>query len=477
MAEAPKPGLGPLKSSRSVPPKPGVPKDDGSVNLDSGVKLSNNGSEDKILQAIKTHDLEWLRKHADVGQISAAKADIFLTTAIRLNSLDTLEALLKSGFLPMQGGSSEKAALSKGSDWVDLMSRFAGREIVALAQQPTAPVAVAKTETSAGMVGMPSKAGQQSSDAGFAAGLALKEMQEKIDRLSAELAEKSAGLADLEAESIALKMQQEELQEHLLGMEKALDETESALAQKTQEVENLHIEMDLHKSGRVKFQFDPHEPADFDEQLREALLTTTGKAVQTALADGSLDTLRTKISRIRPSKRTLGPLFTWACEKGNLELAQVLLRCGAPIDFSENLPMTRACKTWKPDLVFWLARSGADWHFAGEYPLRCAARHGDHKACVGLWRMGASINARDGAALMEALRMGHIDTVTTLISLGINVYKNNDEIIEELSDIPEVVEHIAKVREMEKTAIAMDPLILERVASKLGKDWVSRRGS
>ena len=470
MAEQQKPGIvikgqrPPVRSSSSTPEVVG------NLSVESSDKINQNGFEDKILSSIKTHDVAWLKAHAVVDSINPIKADIFLMTALRANHLDTLEVLLQKGFRPTHNGTSERSALAKGGEVVALFERFIGRTLSA-PQRNAIPAVKPQQDQEAVQSEIP-----QASDLNNSVPLEeFNLLAQEIEVLRNELSEKQALLDRSQLEIVEFDTQVKSLNEMMGTLEGNLSEAKNNIIKRDIENENLQIEMALHKSGRVKFQFDPHEPDEYDKMLAEALITTTGKACAVAVSENSLNLLKNKLARIRPSKRTLGPLFTNACEKGDLGLAQTLFRCGAPIDYMENLPMARAAKHWQPDVVFWLARCGADWHFAGEYPLRCAARHGDSGACIGLWRMGASINARDGAALLEALRMGHVETVLTLISLGINVYNSDDEIVEELMDIPEILEHINTVRDQEKVANGIDALILERCASKLGKDWISRR--
>jgi ankyrin repeat protein len=124
-----------------------------------------------------------------------------------------------------------------------------------------------------------------------------------------------------------------------------------------------------------------------------------------------------------------------AANRGNLEIAQLLVAAGATVDFDAGdygWALTEAASEGHSDFVAYLLENGADVNRRSNgqgSPLNAAARGGHVAIAKMLLAEGAEINFQNdgqGSALNAAARNGHKDMVSYLLDNGAEINGWND---------------------------------------------------
>jgi uncharacterized protein len=121
----------------------------------------------------------------------------------------------------------------------------------------------------------------------------------------------------------------------------------------------------------------------------------------------------------------------WAADLDNLNIADVLIRAGAPVNAANDLgatPLYLGCRNRSVAMVDRLLAAGANANaklLNGETVLMTCARTGDSKAVKALLVHGADAKAKepehDQTALMWAAAQSHPEVVAMLIEFGADV--------------------------------------------------------
>jgi ankyrin repeat protein len=121
----------------------------------------------------------------------------------------------------------------------------------------------------------------------------------------------------------------------------------------------------------------------------------------------------------------------WAADLDNLNIADILIRAGAPVNAANDLgatPLYLACRNRSAPMVDRLLAAGADANaklIKGETALMTCARTGESKAVKALLVHGADAKAKepehDQTALMWAAAQSHPEAVGMLIEFGADV--------------------------------------------------------
>jgi ankyrin repeat protein len=125
------------------------------------------------------------------------------------------------------------------------------------------------------------------------------------------------------------------------------------------------------------------------------------------------------------------PALHWVVRVDDLETAQLLIRAGADVKFSDRYgvtPLYLACSNGNAAMIKLLLESGADPNTVdptGETALMTAARVGDLESVKVILDRGAKLDTTDPTyqqtALMIAVREDHPDVVRLLVERGANV--------------------------------------------------------
>lgn len=124
-----------------------------------------------------------------------------------------------------------------------------------------------------------------------------------------------------------------------------------------------------------------------------------------------------------PDKFNRTPLSI-AASKGNLNIMQLLLECGAEID--KGCPLHYACDSEHLSCILFLLKNGANVNLKNEdtYPLIISARKGNLEACKLLVKYGADVSVVDislETALHWACESENEDLITFLIDSGCDI--------------------------------------------------------
>ena len=125
----------------------------------------------------------------------------------------------------------------------------------------------------------------------------------------------------------------------------------------------------------------------------------------------------------------------WACYRDDLDIAQLLLAAGAPVNVANDLgvtPLWAASENRSVVMVELLLDADADPNVAllsGETAVMVAARSGSADVVARLVRAGADLNrsaTRGQTALMWAAAQRHADVVAVLLEHGADVHQRSD---------------------------------------------------
>jgi len=125
----------------------------------------------------------------------------------------------------------------------------------------------------------------------------------------------------------------------------------------------------------------------------------------------------------------------WACYLDDLDIAQLLLAAGAPVNVANDLgvtPLWAASENRSVVMVELLLDADADPNVAllsGETAVMVAARSGSADVVARLVRAGADLNrsaTRGQTALMWAAAQRHADVVAVLLEHGADVHQRSD---------------------------------------------------
>ena len=130
-----------------------------------------------------------------------------------------------------------------------------------------------------------------------------------------------------------------------------------------------------------------------------------------------------------PSEYDINTDLIEACEYGDLELVQDVIKLGADISTKDNLPLLMASKNGHFEIVKYLVENGANVSARGNDAFIWACGGGHLSTAKYLISKGADPFSQKNDALILACENGHISIIDYLISLGIDIRANNDEAI------------------------------------------------
>ncbi len=110
--------------------------------------------------------------------------------------------------------------------------------------------------------------------------------------------------------------------------------------------------------------------------------------------------------------------FSWACEKGYLNVVKFFFETGVNICSSRNYALRTAASNGHSDVVAFLIEKGAKVSDCDNFAIRHAATKG-HKSVVELLiKHGADGTANEDEAVVFAAMHGHLETVKILMKSG-----------------------------------------------------------
>ncbi|KAJ3083081.1 hypothetical protein HK102_001269 [Quaeritorhiza haematococci] len=128
-----------------------------------------------------------------------------------------------------------------------------------------------------------------------------------------------------------------------------------------------------------------------------------------------------------------GRALTNAVYKGHLEVARLLLGCGADVHANEDEAIRVAMSSLDPNLrdrrievVRLLLENGADVHVNDEMPLKWAAADGYLEIVQMLLEYGADIHAANEEPFLSAVRNRQMEVAKFLADRGADVHVHND---------------------------------------------------
>jgi len=122
-------------------------------------------------------------------------------------------------------------------------------------------------------------------------------------------------------------------------------------------------------------------------------------------------------------------LLSICSEKGFLYGVKKAIEMGANIHYNDDEALGYACDSGNGDLVEYLLKKGADIKWEGDILLQNAAYHGHAKVVKALLEYGADVHSNDEYALRFAAQEGHLDVVEVLLQYGADVHKYNDNLL------------------------------------------------
>ncbi|UCG66969.1 MAG: ankyrin repeat domain-containing protein, partial [Deltaproteobacteria bacterium] len=187
-----------------------------------------------------------------------------------------------------------------------------------------------------------------------------------------------------------------------------------------------------------------HQNISIDNSLIYTLTNSLEppKSLHEVAIEGDLDRVKAMLAggaNVNAWDQLNASALHYACQQGNIEVAELLIAKGARVDAGRATPLHYAVEKGHKEVVELLIAKGANvnatrgYPAEGDTPLHSAAR-GGHKEIVELLiAKGANVNATRGypaegdTPLHSAARAGHKDIVELLIAKGANVNaKNND---------------------------------------------------
>jgi ankyrin repeat protein len=161
-----------------------------------------------------------------------------------------------------------------------------------------------------------------------------------------------------------------------------------------------------------------------------------GSRLIDAVKEQDVAALRTLL-RTRPDVNVPEPdgatALHWAANRGNVEIASLLLKAGAKVDAANEYgvtPLSLACENGDASMINALLSADANPNLAlpsGETPLMTASRTGNANAVAALLRKGAAVDAAEPVAgqtaLLWALSEQHNASARALVEAGADVNK------------------------------------------------------
>ena len=165
-----------------------------------------------------------------------------------------------------------------------------------------------------------------------------------------------------------------------------------------------------------------------------------------AAKGGNLQIVRTLLNQ--PGRRGDEGLFD-ACQKGHLEIVQLILEHGAASDSIESYVFEAGAESGNVQILkeLWTQR-GVDVRAEDDKPLRWAVVKNREASVEALLEMGANARAKSSVALRTAVQMGHVEIVSTLLAAGADVEGLSKK---ELLSAAQVNRHILEIGVVDTT--------------------------
>ncbi|KAJ3330481.1 hypothetical protein HDU93_000364 [Gonapodya sp. JEL0774] len=122
----------------------------------------------------------------------------------------------------------------------------------------------------------------------------------------------------------------------------------------------------------------------------------------------------------------LSPLST-AASKGNQQVVLALLRLGASVNARHGEALLKDAEGGHIDVVKLLLENGAEIHARDDGAIRQAALFGRVDTVRLLLDRGAHPDAVGGFALLWASHQGHVDVISLLLDRGANIHTRDDQ--------------------------------------------------